>query len=88
MATLYRANGEIEEIDGEGANRTVTLGQCQALVGGIIATVPVGTWRELVVHDEGLLIGLPPNPNATKLAGGTIVGDALLVRFDRAGNWY
>lgn len=88
MATLYRANGEVEEIDGEGANRTVTLEQCQALIGGCIDCVRAGKSRALVVHDEGLLIGLPMNPNASKLAGKIIVGDALLVRFDLEGDWF
>jgi hypothetical protein len=90
MATIYRVDGTIEELEGTGPNRTVTLEQCQEAVGGCIDRVPVlGTRdRELVVNDEGLLEGLPLNRTAARLAGQPIVGDVLLVRFDDAGEWY
>lgn len=36
-------------------------------IGGIIQMVPMGKGRELICHDEGKLIGLLPNPRATKI---------------------
>lgn len=50
----------------------------QKLVGGFIEVVDMGSGNLLIVNEEGLLKKLPVNEIASKLAGYTIVGDALL----------
>lgn len=46
------------------------LASLQAIVGGSIKVVPLPGSRYLVIHAEGKLEHLPPNPLATKLAHG------------------
>ena len=58
----------------DGTSRTVqpagtewTLEELQALVGGWIQIISLADGRELVIHEEGKLLGLPVNAAATKL---------------------
>ena len=46
------------------------LASLQAIVGGCIEVVPLPGSRYLVIHADGKLENLPPNPLATKLAHG------------------
>lgn len=59
-------------------NKPLTLDQLQGLVGGNIEHVrgdyygiPEG---EIVANEEGLLIGLPPNPALKNIVGNAVVG--------------
>ena len=72
--------------------RTLTLGELQKLVGGPIEAVPTmlsdGWAREdgarivMIVNEEGRLLGLPHNEDASLMAAfgiGAIVGAALIM---------
>lgn len=78
MARLYKADGQ---------NHTVTprngtdfqLDELYELVGNPIDIVRLRPGNLLmVVHDEGLILGLPRNERASALYGETIAGDVLL----------
>ena len=83
-------------VDPDGTTRDTeiesSLGAFQAVVGGYIEGV-IGRVATIYVNEEGLLIGLPPNPLATLFAqrflgaGVVLVGTALIVGPpDGAGN--
>lgn len=77
MPTLYKSNGEILPIN---RKHPFTLAELQTLVGGYIELIPIGS-KYIVVNEEGRLMGLPFNENASKLVAQFgypfIVGDAL-----------
>ncbi len=49
-------------------NPDLSLEALQALVGGYIEFVSLRDGSALVVNEEGLLLGLEPNPTATAIA--------------------
>lgn len=60
----------------------LTLGEIQALVGRYIERVQFeyrGKTRDMWVNEEGLILNLPPNPEASSIAGRPIVGDAFII---------
>ncbi|MCI4320515.1 MAG: DUF3846 domain-containing protein [Thermoplasmata archaeon] len=65
-----------------------TLDGFKSLVGGWLEAVRLpghpGLW--LYVNEEGRLMGLPTNAEASRLAGQLIVGPAVAVRMDDEGN--
>jgi hypothetical protein len=74
-ATVIRTHGELRtELD-----HKPTLEEAQQIVGGYIEYVKVkeGT---LVVNEEGRLLGLPYNDVASKMYGGIIVGNVILLQ--------
>jgi hypothetical protein len=57
-----------------------TLEELQSAVGGMIEVAPNSPQgKVLLVNEEGLLLGLPLNPFASRLIHYPIVGDALLL---------
>ena len=50
----------------------------QTLVGGMVTYISLPKSQVLVVNEEGLLLGLPPNRNASEAVGQFIVGTAVL----------
>ena len=64
--------------------RAPTLEEAQKLVGGLVQLVlsPEHDDWQILVNEEGLLNGLPENPEATKLCGTGIVGDAVILKGD------
>ena len=78
MGILIKADGTQEKVaplNGE----NFELSQLQGFVGGLIELVPLDEGQAvMVVNEEGLLVGLEPNPVASILAGQYIVGDVLL----------
>jgi hypothetical protein len=100
MALLFDPAGSaprrVEPADGQ----SFTLDELQALVGGYIEVVglaPAGDGDRylLIVNDDGMRLGLPPNHGATsavvafhpriRLAPGGILGPALLCRLTPEG---
>jgi hypothetical protein len=75
MATLLKANGTEESVFPE-TGAKFSLEELQNFVGGYIEYVRT-SGNVLVVNEEGLLRGLPPNPAASLLCGRFIVGDAV-----------
>jgi Domain of unknown function (DUF3846) len=80
-AKILYANGNVEEV--EPANgKTFTLAELKAIVGGYIEIVRPNNFDTLylIVNEEGKLMGLPININATTIYDmkDQIVGDALV----------
>ena len=59
-----------------------TLETLQSDVGGYIELVELDNGDQLIVNEEGLLLSLPFNQNASALAGRRIVGNAVLLKGD------
>jgi hypothetical protein len=90
MAKLYKTDGTVEEVKPEGKG-PFTLKELQEFVGGTIDIVYLPSGRQMIVNDEGKLIGLSVNEKATEEwkkefpieqypinNDGLIVGDALI----------
>lgn len=88
MATLYKADGTIEEVKPAGGRKKFTLKELQAFVGGDLDTVPMHrlnephTGKMLFFDEEGKLRKKPINRAATSIYQfgyqDPIVGDAIL----------
>lgn len=79
MAKLYKTNGEIvDDINIE------TIDRMQNWVGGYIELVPVQGKPEYVaiVNEEGLLLNLDYNENASSYAGIDLVGNVIICKRD------
>lgn len=75
MAKLIKFTGEIEEIhpkEGKG----FTLEELQEIVGGYIELVKFDP-IPLIVNEEGRILDLPVNEEATELAGVILVGNVI-----------
>lgn len=83
----FKTDGSVGNL----AGRRLTLEEAQKLVGGYIETVPligepkygVGK-RCLLVNEEGLLSGLKPNATASAKAGQRLVGDVVMIEWERS----
>lgn len=65
MAKFFPVEGAVREV--KPANGvSFTYEELRAFIGGIIQIVPMPSGLEMVVHDEGKLIGLPVNVEASK----------------------
>lgn len=79
---LLKADGSQECL--HRTDRPLSLGELQGHVGGYIEFAPLSVDEdpeevlELCVNEEGLLITLPLNERASRLAGQVIVGDVVL----------
>jgi hypothetical protein len=73
MAMLLKASGECHRI------HDLSLDSMQAAVGGYIEFVKLQNGKLLVVNEEGVLEGLPPNRLVAERYGLAIVGDVILV---------
>ena len=59
--------------------RRIELKEAQALVDGYVQVIKVGPDLKLLVNEEGGMIGLDWNEEASQEAGQRIVGDAVLL---------
>lgn len=67
MATIYYANGETKEV--QPANGTdFKLKEVQDIVGGYVEVLRLNNGDIMLLNEEGKLIDLPRNEEATKLA--------------------
>lgn len=82
MAKILKANGEVRNV--KPANGTdFSLEELQAVVGGYIEIVKFSDGHLLVCNEEGKLMGLELNPNASAFCQvrgrrEVIVGDVLI----------
>ena len=79
VAQLIKTTGEVATVT---IPRKDSLTVMQSAVGGLIEYVRCrynGKKAEMVVNEEGRLIGLHVNPIASMIAGQTIDGDVLLL---------
>lgn len=84
MAKLYKTNGEVLEVEPENGS-DFSLEELQDFVDGHIEVVSMSDREYMVVNEEGKLMNLPYNENATRVYNKTIgavvdyiVGDALV----------
>jgi hypothetical protein len=61
---LMHTDGRTEDIS---ADAPFSLKKLQMYVGGLIQEVPFPDGSHLICNDEGRLVGLPINPQATRL---------------------
>lgn len=73
MARIIKSNGEEISLLGR------SLEAYQQAVGGYIEEIYLPDGRVMLVNEEGRLHGLPPNPEASGLAGQAIVGDVVVL---------
>ena len=61
-----------------------TLEEAQKIVGGLVEMVhsPTEPEWQILVNEEGLLLDLPYNQEATELCGTGIVGHAIILKGD------
>jgi hypothetical protein len=59
--------------------RRPSLAEAQEWVGGLVEVVQIARSADLLINEEGRLIGLPLNHTASKLAGMAIAGPAWLL---------
>ena len=59
------------------------LSELQEIVGGMIEIVYLSNERIMVVNEEGLLLDLPYNADASVMAMNVIVGDVLICDSDK-----
>lgn len=90
MATLYELGKEPCKFEPEG--KSFTLSEMQKLVGGNIELVTLrSSGMYLVIHEEGKMMGLPRNAEATAVCedflfpGDFIVGDAFMCSAEELG---
>jgi hypothetical protein len=77
---VYRKIFTYKEAEDLSPHEKWSLEQMQEFVGGYIELVRIRIpHRSLIVNEEGWLKEMPVNIEASKLAGQTIVGNALLV---------
>lgn len=85
MAVIYKANGEKQEVTPENG-KDFKLKQLQNIVGGLIDYVHLGNGEIMVFNDEGKLMRLPYNREATERfqkafqTDDFIVGDVLVCK--------
>ena len=85
---IYKANGEVIETSPKNGNY-YTLDELKEIVGGYIEIIYLTNNKIMVINDEGKLINLPHNENATTLyricldTTDFIVGDALVCNTNR-----
>lgn len=83
VVKIFYTDGKVEEV-----NKKMTYEEIRKIIGGIIQYVPSTiARRSLIVHDEGYLLNLPDNIEATKLlspnvlrASEYIKGNAILAK--------
>lgn len=85
MAVIYKANGERKEVAPENG-KDFKLKELQKIVGGYIDAIGIGGDEIMVFNDEGKLMQLPYNQDATTLfrkhynTDDFIVGDVLVCK--------
>lgn len=85
MAKIYKTNGEIIDIEPKNG-KDFQLKELKDIVGGYIETVTLPNDEFMVVNEEGKIMGLPLNVNATEIYHSKIgpwdyiVGDCLICK--------
>lgn len=62
------------------ADKEPSLHEAQEMVGGLVELVQLSDGDQMLVNEEGLLLGLPHNKRASEVANRPIVGNALILR--------
>jgi len=76
-ALLVKADGKVKGILPKNGKK-FSLPEAQKLVGGYVEMNSVGQYRVLM-NEDGLMVGLPPNRKASRIFGQPLVGDILFI---------
>lgn len=86
MALIYRASGDVENVEPKNGT-DFQLEELQAIVGGLIDCQMTNDGNDLIIfNDEGKLLELPYNEKATEIyqervyEGDFLVGDVLICK--------
>ncbi|MDR1950708.1 MAG: DUF3846 domain-containing protein [Bacteroidales bacterium] len=83
MATIYYTTGATSEVAPKNS-KNFSLEEMQSIVGGLIELVYLDNGKIMVINEEGKLIDLPINVDATEMVFGdmpwddVIIGDVLV----------
>jgi hypothetical protein len=61
-------------------DKKLTLEEMQEFVGGLIELVYLKNGDHLIINEEGILLELPQNHEASEIAGQIILGNALILK--------
>ena len=73
MATIIKVDGTREELTGN-----LDLQTLQKAVGGYIQIIPTDDDKVMVLNEEGKLMGLPVNEEATMMTRGVLFNDIIV----------
>lgn len=85
MAKIFKANGEVTEVTPENGT-DFSYVELKKIVNGYIQVIPAGHAMVMVLNEEGKLLGMPFNENATRAQffrtgiEHILVGDVLLCK--------
>jgi hypothetical protein len=79
VAIFYKTDDTVEEVS-PANGRDFTLAEVQKLVGGYVELVRMPGKEYALANEEGLMIGLPPNYNASQAVGMPLVGNVVVCR--------
>ena len=67
MATWIRADGRVDQVllPNDSPNRMLFIQKC---VGGYYAVIPLSNGKVMLVNEDAISMGLPPNPKASAVA--------------------
>lgn len=78
VATWIKADGELVQVVPAKGGK-FSLEEVQEMVGGYVERVKLAQGAVLLVNEEGIPIGLPPNARASGILGIPVVGDVVIV---------
>lgn len=87
MGKIYKTDGTITTVEPKNCT-DYSLEELQAIVGGYIEVLPLNEDEIMVLNEEGKILGLDLNDNATELISEAgmwddfIVGDVLVCKND------
>ena len=79
VATIIDPSGAVVEATPAHANGKWAFSDFQSLVGGYVEVVRLDRTKVALVNEDGLSLGLPPNPAASALLGIPVVGTVVVV---------
>jgi len=79
VATIIDPTGTVVEATPAHANGKWAFSDFQSLVGGYVEVVRLDRTKVALVNEDGLSLGLPPNPAASAVLGIPVVGTVVVV---------
>lgn len=79
VATIIDPTGSVVEATPAHANGKWAFSDFQSLVGGYVEVVRLDRTKVALVNEDGLSLGLPPNPAASAVLGIPVVGTVVIV---------
>jgi hypothetical protein len=79
VATIIDPTGTVVEATPVHANGKWDFADFQSLVGGYVEVVRLDRTKVALVNEDGMALGLPPNPAASMVLGIPVVGTVVIV---------